>query len=222
MPAVHRATAALLGALALACGPAAVAGRPMLLDDAGVEPPGAAHVESWFAHGPGAARLWTIAPAYGLRPGLELSAALARDPQAHQRALHLAAKWQPVPPAADAPAHCYAAVSLALDQPAHGARLAPGLNGILSCPAAVGTLHLNAGLARAPRGGGAWPAGGIAWEQPLGAATAHVEWVLARGARALLNLGLRLDLTPALQLDGSVGRDGDGPARWSLGLKLQY
>lgn len=40
------------------------AGRPIMVDDAGVNDAGAGHLEIWFERGPGGHRAWTAAPAY--------------------------------------------------------------------------------------------------------------------------------------------------------------
>ena len=75
------------------------AGRPLMVDDAGVNDAGAGHIETWFERGPGGARAWTAAPAYAPLPGLELGAALSRDTTARATVLRLQAKWQFTRPA---------------------------------------------------------------------------------------------------------------------------
>lgn len=45
------------------------AGRPMMVDDAGVNHAGAGHLETWFERGPGGHRAWTAAPAYAPHRG---------------------------------------------------------------------------------------------------------------------------------------------------------
>ena len=98
--------------------------------------------------------------------------------------------------------------------------LGPALTGAMSCPLGPGLLHVNLGAARAP-GERTAPFAGVAWEQDLGFASAHVEWITTRRAKPVANLGLKREIAPGLQLDGSVGRSG-GQTLFSLGLKQQF
>ena len=66
---------ALVSLLAL---PLAHAGRPMLVEDAGVDETGTGHVEAWYERTPDLGRTWTVSPAYGVIEGMEVSAALPR------------------------------------------------------------------------------------------------------------------------------------------------
>ncbi|MFT4194754.1 hypothetical protein [Ottowia sp.] len=208
-------------ALAAACTPAlfglpAQAGRPMLVEDAGVEEPGAGHVEAWFERAPGQARNWTVAPAYAPVPGLELGAALARDTHGRQTVRQLQLKWQP---GVSAEGRCQHALVAGFARPLRGGN-APWLNGAVSCRIGPGVLHLNLGAAK-PAGGQPGATAGVAWEQDLGFATGHAEWLVARRARPVFNLGLRREIVRGLQIDGSLGRC-EGRALFSAGLTLSF
>ena len=90
----------------------------------------------------------------------------------------------------------------------------------MTCPWPAGNLHLNLGGVRpAHQRSAAWV--GAAWEQALGWATGHVEWIATQRARPVFNLGLRREIAKGLQLDGSLGRSG-GQTLFSVGLKQQF
>lgn len=196
---------------------AAQAGRPLMVDDAGINEPGAGHLETWFERGPGGQRNWTAAPAYAPIDGLELGAALSRDTTERNTSARVQAKWQLTPPRDERCTHA-AVLSLAHTWP--GAGNTPGLNLVMSCPIAPGTLHLNLGAAKPPLQRTAAFVG-AAWEQDLGWATGHVEWIATQHARPVVNLGLRREIAKGWLLDGSVGRSA-GQVLFSVGLKQQF
>lgn len=209
---------ALGSAALLLAAASAWAGRPQLVDDAGTNDAGHGHVESWFERAPDGGRVWTVAPAYAPIARLELTATLARDVHAHHNQSRWQAKWQFTAPVEN---RCHHAAVLGAAHEQHRAGWAPWLTGIMSCPlAGAGLLHLNLGAMRPPGGPGA-PFAGVAWERQLGMVTGHLEWLVARGAKPVFNLGLRREIGAGLQLDGSIGRSG-GQTLWSLGLKQQF
>jgi hypothetical protein len=67
----------VLAPIATALAGAALAGRPLTVDDAGTNAASEGHVEIWMARAK-EARSWNISPAYALRDGLEFSALLSR------------------------------------------------------------------------------------------------------------------------------------------------
>lgn len=196
----------------------ALAGRPLLVDDAGTNEAGAGHVESWYARQAGNTRVWTVAPAYAPWEGVELGAAYAREVGASLRSHSLQAKLRLGSPAEDGGWRHALVLGLSHVQrqrgPGHYASL------IASRELGPGQLHLNLGASRVP-GGPTLGSLGLAWEQALGPATGHVEALAQGGAKPILNLGLRGPLLPSLQLDGSLGRQ-DRQTLYSLGLKLQF
>ena len=204
--------------LALALLPALTqAGRPLMVDDAGINEAGAGHLETWFERGPGGQHTWTAAPAYAPVEGFELGAAIARDTDPRRTSLRLQAKWQISRPD-DLRCHHAAVLGLAREFPSHD--LTRGVSLVMTCPVAPGMLHLNLGVSRrAHQRAAAFV--GAAWEQDLGWATGHVEWIATQHAAPVFNLGLRREIAKGLQLDGSLGRSS-GTMLFSLGLKQQF
>lgn len=214
MPALHPAFVAC----ALALLPAlSQAGRPLMVDDTGVNAAGAGHLETWFERGPGGQRAWTAAPAYAPVEGLELGAAVSRNLGERRNSLRLQGKWQFSRPADD---RCQHAGVLGLAREWPSADRTPWVNLIMSCPARPGTVHLNLGASK-PTHQRAAAFLGVAWEQELGWATGHLEWIATQRAKPVFNLGLRREVARGLQLDGSLGRSA-GQTLFSLGLKQQF
>ena len=65
------------------------------------------------------------------------------------------------------------------------------------------------------------PSLGLAWEQNFGEWTGHIESVAQRASKPLVGMGLRKDVMPGLQLDGTWGKQG-GKAVFSLGSKYTF
>mgnify|MGYP003601164309 FL=1 len=93
-------------------------------------------------------------------------------------------------------------------------------NLVMTCTVAPGNVHLNLGATQTARKS-AKAFIGAAWEQDLGWASGHVEWIAAQSAQPIVNLGLRREIAKGLQLDGSVGRQA-GRTLFSVGLKQQF
>ncbi len=194
------------------------AGRPLAVEDAGVNDAGRGHLEAWFARSNGGAREWNLAPAWAPIDGLELAATLSRETREPLTSGALQAKWQLSPSRDEG---CNAAVVF-------GATRARGvdgtghfLNGVLSCHAfGPGSAHLNLGTAKDPgaSSGGTW---GLAYELPFGGVTPHLEWFGQRGARPTVQVGARSDVADGVQLDGSLGQ-GNGETLLTFGFKLQF
>ena len=79
----------------------ALAGRPLTVDDANVNDPGAGHVEIWSARLGDKSRGWTVAPAYGLMDGVEVGAAFTRDATNKTRQTAVQAKFRFTPSSKD-------------------------------------------------------------------------------------------------------------------------
>lgn len=215
LPQSSLSTAVLLGLFLLPG--ASHAGRPLNVDDANVGDAGTGYVEAWYARQPGSARVWNLAPTYTPLDGLDLTAIVSRDRNEDLTTTSLQGKLQLTRPQAGG---CHQAVVLGLAHPRGQRGTTPYANGIMSCDAGPGAVHMNFGLSRAP-GGPSLPAVGVAWEQAFGAVTGHVEWQAQRGAKPTLGMGLRTDLVKDVQLDGSVGRNG-GETLYSVGMKFQF
>lgn len=195
---------------------AAQAGRPLVVDDANVNEPGSGQFETWLAWGSDS-RLFHVAPAYAPAAGLELGALLARDGMASQTLVALQAKWRITPSQADG---CnLGLVAGAARASADGG--AVSLNGLATCNAGrLGSFHVNMG-ANQPRHAPAVPTWGLAYEREIGRVTPHIEWFGARHARPTLQAGLRGQVAPQVQLDGSIGRSGD-QTTFTAGLKYTF
>jgi len=210
--ALHLALAAA-AALAPFC---ALAGRPLAVDDANVDDAGHGHVEAWAARAPGS-RTYNLAPAFSPVDGLELGALLARDTRAATRLRGLQAKWRITPSRDEG---CNAGASLGWLHETGAARTAT-LTGLFTCHLAQrGSVHLNLGVSKA-RGTAAALAWGLAYERQVRGVTPSIEWFGGQGGKPTLQAGLRGNIAPLLQLDGSVGRRG-GATLYSLGTKLQF
>jgi len=215
-PKQRRTWAATLLLTCLGCG-AAHAGRPLNVDDANVNDPGAGHVEIWYARQPGGANVWNTAPAYAPVQGLELSATVSRDRTDGLTTTSLQGKFQLTPPK---PGGCHQAVVLGMGHPTGQRGVTPYATGINSCELGPGAVHMNLGVNRAP-GGPTSPTAGIAWEQALGLVTGNVEWLVQRNAKPTVALGLRTELMKDVQIDASIGRSG-GDKLFSVGMKFQF
>lgn len=212
----HLAHLALAAALASTAG-VAFAGRPLNVDDANVNDPGAGQVEAWYARQPGHTPVWTLAPAWSPAQGIELGAAVARDTRADLTTRSIQAKFR-FTPAKENGCNTGGVIGVA-HTPGEGST--HYLNGLLSCNwAGTGALHTNLGYTRA-RGGPSLATWGMAWEQELGPVTAHVEVFGQRHDKPTMAFGARREVAPSVQLDGSIGRQN---REWlyTLGLKFQF
>lgn len=166
-------------------------------------------------------RGWTVAPAYAPAAGIELSASLARDSRQRTRSTALQGKFL-FSPSRDR--GCNPAGTVAVSQTTGVAGTTPAFNGLLSCNHEGGAFHFNAGALRNP-GGPTLRTWGLAFERELGRFTAHVEWFGQKQSAPVFQLGLRTEVAPGWQLDGSIGRTrlGDGRERlYSLGFVRQF
>lgn len=210
-----RLAAALLAAAAAL---PAWAGRPLAVEDAGVNDTGHGHLETWFERSNGGARSFSLAPAYAPIDGLEFGAVLTREWRAGETAAAIQAKWQLSPSRDEG---CNAAVVLGAARTRGVSGSGHFLTGVLSCNAfGPGSAHLNLGSAKdaGAASGSTW---GLAYELPVGGVTPHLEWFGRRGEQPTLQVGARRDVADGVQLDGSLGH-GNGETVFTLGFKLQF
>jgi len=193
------------------------AGRPLTVDDANVNDVGAGHIEAWYARLPGKVNTWNVAPAFSPIKDIEVSAALSRDQTDKLTSSAIQAKWRITP---SNPEGCNFGVVVGVSHTNKGGGNTPYLNGLASCNHKDGAFHLNLGLSHADVKNNLtnW---GVAYERDLGFATAHIEYFGQETAKPTLQAGLRKDLIPGLQLDGTIGRS-DGDLVLSLGLKKSF
>ena len=209
--------ALLCSLLASLAAPPCLAGRPLSVDDANVNDAGAGHVEAWTARESGGSTTWNIAPAYGLTEGVEIAAALARDRGNQSTNSALQAKFRLTKSQEQG---CNFAGTLGLAHASVETGNSPYLNGIATCNASAGSVHLNLGALR-PAGSATLRSWGLAVERDLGPLTGHAEYFGVQQDRPTVQLGLRGNPTKNIQLDGTLGRNG-GESLYSLGTKFMF
>jgi hypothetical protein len=212
-------TLVILALAAFASAPA-LAGRPLVVDDANTNDKGAGHVETWVTHADGT-NLLSIAPAYAPIDGLEFSALVARESSTSLTVSALQAKWR-ITPSQEAGCN-FGAVLGASHASLSGAGSANTtyLNGLMTCNlGGSGSVHFNLGATK-PSGSSAENAWGMAYEHQFGAVTPHIEWFGSEGVKPTVQVGLRGEITKGIQLDGSIGRS-EGVTISTLGLKFQF
>jgi hypothetical protein len=195
---------------------AAVADRPLAVDDAGVNEAGEWDVEAWAARS-GRSTTYNLAPTYAPIDGLELGALLLRVPGKAPSLGELQLKWRITPRTEKA---CYTAATVALAR-SPGEPGAVNLNGVMTCTREqLGSVHLNLGAYKA-RGQSAAVTWGIAYERAIAHVTPSIEWFRNEAGKPAVQLGLRGNIARNIQLDGSVGRK-DAAAFYTVGTKLQF
>ena len=197
---------------------AALAGRPLTVDDANVNDLGAGHVEIWYGRMPGKLNTWNVAPAYSPIRDVEVAAVISRDATDQVTTTAAQIKWRITEAKPDG---CNICMTLGLSHASQGIGNTPYLNGIVSCNHKGGALHLNAGVLHPEESGKTLTSWGVAYERDLGFATGHVEVFGQEQSKTTAQVGLRKDVLPGLQLDGTIGRN-DRDTVFSLGVKKQF
>jgi uncharacterized protein YwbE len=180
------------------------AGRPLTVDDASVNDVGQGHVEGWWTRATDGSRSWTIAPAYAPTQNIELGAGLAREQKTGLETLNVQAKFR-ITPSQDDGCNVGAVLGAARTT---GETSKGYVNALLTCNhAKLGSLHTNLGALdfSSSQRIGTW---GLAWERAYGDVTAHIEVYGQQHEKPTWATGLRTNILPKLQLDGSVGRQG--------------
>lgn len=205
-------------ALAAVLGTAhAWAGRPLTVDDAGMNDKGNGHVEVWFAGDNAEARAFNVSPAYAAFENVEFSALLSRDTAGNGTAYAVQAKLIITPSKKDG---CNIGATAGIGWERHVSGNSPFANVLVTCNLQVGSVHLNAGIVR-PVGESSVGTWGFAFEREIGAATAHIEAFGERGSKSTTQIGLRGEVAPKVQLDGTVGRRSNDTL-YSVGLKFSF
>ena len=196
------------------------AGRPLSVDDAGLNDAGNGHIEVWWEGARGQRGTVYAAPAYAPIEGIEVAAVLARDAQEHHTLQGLQAKWQWSPSQSQG---CNTASSAGVSHRLGSSGNTLALNAIGSCANDWGNVHANLGAQRAP--GQPWhPTWGLALEKAWGAVTAHVEAFGERHNAPTFQTGVRWEWEPQgqkWQIDGTVGRQS-GHTLLSVGFKRGF
>jgi hypothetical protein len=193
------------------------AGRPLTVDDANVNDVGEGHVEGWWTRGPSGSRSWTVAPAYSPIQNVELGAGMARDPKTRLESQNIQVKFR-LTPSQDNGCNVGAVVGAARTT---GEASKAYVNALFTCNhAKLGSLHTNLGALDVSNSQriGTW---GLAWERAYGDVTAHVEVYGQQHDKPTWATGLRTNILPKLQLDGSVGRQA-GQNLMTIGTKWMF
>lgn len=195
------------------------AGRPLTVDDASTNAKGEGHVEAWYARMPGKAHTWNVSPAYAPIESLEFSGLIARDTTNRMNMQALQFKWIVTPPQERG---CNAGVvgGVGRASGAGSSDTTPYVNGLLTCRHGDWAAHANLGSQR-PDCAPSITTWGVAIEHSFGAVTAHAEAFGERHGRPTRQVGLRTELRPGLQLDGTLGR-GESATVFSVGLKQSF
>ncbi|WP_311222711.1 MULTISPECIES: hypothetical protein [unclassified Acidovorax] len=230
-PAIARWNAATATAFAAASvvllPPAAHAGgRPLTVDDAGINAPGEGEVEAWWEGTRRSRGMFVIAPSYtaAALPGLELDAALARDRDGRSTMQGASVKWLwTLQPEGEG---CNAASSAGVTRLRHDGSARTGvLNLIGTCMASWGAAHGNLGMARAPHD--KWqPTWGLALEGAAGLlgesqVTPMIETFGMRHGPTTVQTGLRWAWSAHWHVDGTIGRRR-GDTVLSVGLRRGF
>ena len=215
---LRRASVSLvISGLALFSADVCLAGRPLAVDDANVNDVGAGHVETWYARQAGASNNFTVAPAYGLKEGLEIAAALSRDSSHQINSSSIQAKFRFTESRSDG---CNFAGVLGLAHTGESGSSTPYLNGIATCNMSSSAVHFNLGAVR-PTGSSTLKTWGVAYERELGAATGHIEYFGQQQDKPTVQAGLRSEIVKNIQLDGTLGRSCSETV-YSLGMKFMF
>jgi hypothetical protein len=193
------------------------AGRPLTVDDANVNDVGEGHVEGWWTRGPSGSPSWTVAPAYSPIQNVELGAGMARDPKTKLETVNVQAKFR-ITPSQENGCNVGAVVGSSRTT---GETSKGYVNALFSCNhVRLGSLHTNLGLfdVSSSQRIGTW---GLAWERAYGDVTAHVEVYGQQHDKPTWATGLRTNILPKLQLDGSVGRQA-GQNLVTIGTKWMF
>lgn len=202
--------------------PAALAGRPLQTEDAGILARGDCELEAVLAQGgsgPERVRGQGLGLGCGLAPGLQagVAVAAAKAEGTRGRAAGLGAKWLLAGAAEDGPRLALTAAAEWLREPGLGWQSASaGLGLVASVPAGLGTVHLALGHGRDRLGRLDTTSWGLAWA-PM------AELVGDDRVGAAFNLGLRLTaVADRLWLDASWGRAFSGSRERVLTLGAKW
>lgn len=222
----HWPAATALAAASVVLSPAYAGGRPLTVDDAGINAPGEGEVEAWWEGARRSRGIFVVGPSYtaAALPGLELNAALARDRDGGSTLQGASVKWQwTAPPEEEG---CHAASSAGLTRLRHDGHARTGMLALIgTCLASWGAVHGNVGAARAPHD--SWqPTWGLALEGnavPVGSSqvTPLIEAFGLRHGPTTLQTGLRWAWTANWHVDGTIGRRR-GETVMSLGLRRGF
>lgn len=121
------------------------AGRPLTVDDAGMNDKGYGHIELWYAADNRGLRQFNIAPAYAAFENIELGAIVSRESSGASTAYAVQAKLIMTPSKKDG---CNLGASAGIGWERHISGNSPFANALVTCNFEAGSLHMNAGIVR--------------------------------------------------------------------------
>lgn len=207
----------LLGSALLALAGLAWAERPLTVEDADTAEVGGGQLESWLARASDGSRVWTTSVGVGVWDGVELGAAYARNTRLNENTTALQAKFRLTP---SVEGGCNLGAVLGVAHTDRGVGRDYEATGLLTCRLAPFTLHTNLGATRA-QGGPTLASWGVAAEKAFGDLTAHLEAFGEQHGKPTVQVGLRKEILPNLQLDGTLGR-AERRTVFSVGLMLEF
>jgi hypothetical protein len=225
-PLIHRARPARLptnlrctlsfAVLVALCAPVQ-AGRPLTVDDAGVNDTGNGHVEAWATHRRGGSGSLNLSPAYAPADGYEIGGLLGLDTGDGSTfsAIQLKMRFTP-----SRERGCNVGAVVGIGFASADSSETPYLNGLLTCDTDIGSVNVNLGTLH-ESGTGYLPTWGVSLERPIDAFVGHVEMFGQRNDKPTLQIGLRRDIGSGWQIDGTLGRQDRGTL-FSLGLKRSF
>lgn len=197
---------------------AALADRPLTVDNAAINPRNGGDVELWATDADGA-NLTSVFGGYSFWDTVELGALVAGGSGLTVSGVQ--GKWLITPSQASG---CNFAATLGWTRvklDGVGSNDGSGVNGIMSCHGTgLGSLHFNLGYTK-PSGASGASNWGIALERSFGAVTPHVEVFGIENGDSTVQLGLRGDIAKGLQLDGTIGRT-DSINVYTVGLRFRF
>jgi hypothetical protein len=204
---------------------AAHAGRPITVDDAGVDEVGTGHIDAWVTRDAGSTQSYTVVPAYGIAKGFEIDGIMSRNTT--DRVNTVGAQLKVLfTPTQKAGCNFGATLGAARSQGNGDTVNTPFVNGLLTCNQEAMALHVNAGASK-PTGSKTLGSWGIAIEKEMvDSWTAHAEVFGQQQSKSTLQVGLKksfekLGVFSGWQLDGTVGRI-DNATVYSLGTKFSF
>ena len=192
------------------------AGRPLHVEDAGINEKGHGHIETWYYQCAEKTDSWHVSPAFAPTDWLEVAGLFTKNNSDNFYQKGLQAKVLLTP---SRESGCnFGAIGGFLHT--HGeSHRDTWVTGIASCNSvSYGSVHINVGsVSLVDNSPLSW---GAAYEKPVGPVTASIEYFGQRYSKSTIQAGLRGYVHPRLQLDGSIGRQGRGTIL-SIGIKIQ-
>lgn len=208
----------LIHAVWLTCSAtSAWAGRPLDVDDAGVNAKGHGHVELWQTRAVDGSRSWTIAPAFAPVDGFELAYVRSVDQSTQDTGQTLQIKGLFTP---SNETGCNQAATFGLTRRNHdlaGSRYGWLIN---TCNQSWGAWHTNLGATQ-DFSSSSKPLLSMAVELSGFNVVPHVQWITQKSTMPQLGLGVRKALNDRWQIDASASRQG-GQSIWTLGTKFSF